>query len=409
MKEFQCFTSDLERLSKWLKNCGVKTVVMESTGVYWIPCFQILETHGFEVKLVNARHVKNVPGRKTDVQDCQWLQKLHMFGLLAGSFRPEDQICVLRSYVRHRSNLIKSNSTHIQRMQKALDQMNVQVHKAVSDMTGLTGMSIIKAILSGERNPKILAKYRHPLVRKSEEEIAEFLNGDYREEHFFSLQQEYDLFCIYNQKIEDCDKKISAYYDTFEHKIDLKENPLKKSKKKKKGKNEPSFNLRENLYQITGVDLTLIDGLDVLGLQTILSEVGTDPSKWPTEKHFVSWLGLAPYNEISGGKILKRGTKKVVNRAATMFRLGAHALLRSESALGAYYRRLRQRIGAQKAITATARKIACIFYRMLKYGQDYVDQGMDYYEKKYKDRVLKNLKRTAKNLGYELTSVSQSV
>lgn len=405
VRKFGSYTADLQKMADWLKKCGVNSVVMESTGVYWIPVFQILESQGFEVKLVNARHVKNVPGRKTDVQDCQWLQKLHTFGLLSGSFRPDNEICVLRSYIRQRQTLIQQGCQHIQRMQKAYEQMNVHLHKVISDITGLTGTKITTAILKGERDSKKLAQFRDPRVKKSEEEMAEALNGDFRKEHLFSLKQEFDLHTLIKEKITECDIEIEKLLSTFDSKIDPNKQPLEDKKNPKKSKNESNFNLREHFYRICGTDLTRIDGLDVNSIQTIISETGLTMDKWSTEKHFSSWLGLCPNNEITGGKIQKRKSKKVINRAATAFRIGAQTLLRSQTALGAYYRRMRQRLGAPKAITATARKLACLFYRLLKFGQTYVDKGMDYYEKKYKDRVLKNIQKTAKNLGFALVPI----
>ena len=401
VRKFGCFTSDLNELADWLRRCKIKTVAMESTGVYWIPVFQALETRGFEVILVNAHHIKNVPGRKTDVQDCQWIQQLHSYGLLRGSFRPDDEICVLRSYIRQRTNLMRSASGHVLRMQKALIQMNLHLHKVISDITGETGIKIIESILKGERDPNKLASLRGCRIKNNEETIAKALGGNYREEHLFSLKQEYDLYKYYQTKIEECDKQIEQFYQTVSSKIDPKKKPLDKGKSNHK-KSNPKFNLREELYRMTGTDLTKIPGLEILSLQTIVSEVGFDMNKWPTEKHFASWLGLSPANKITGEKVLSTRTRKVINRATTAFRLAACAVINSHTALGAYGRRLKTRIGAPKAITATARKLACLFYRMMKFGGPYVEKGMDYYEQKYKDRIIKNLSKKAEHLGFAL-------
>jgi transposase len=405
VRNFKCFTADLHAMADWLKKCGIQTVVMESTGVYWIPLYQILERHGFEVKLVNARHVKNVPGRKTDVSDCQWLQRLHTYGLLSGSFRPEDSICVLRSFWRHRDNLIRYASSHVQHMQKALTEMNIQLHKVISDITGLTGMRIIRAILAGERDLVKLAQMRDPRIKSSAEEIAKALQGDYREEHLFALKQAVELYDVYQQKIDTCDQKIEQYLTQLDSKIDLESNPLpasRKSNKKPKG-NAPHFDLRTHLYRVSGVDFTQIDGLAAPCVHTIISEVGLDPTAFPTEKHFSSWLGLSPNNRITGGRVKSSKTKKVVNRAAVAFRMAAQSLTHSSSALGGYYRRMCVRLGAPEAITATAHKLARIFYHLWKYGGTYNDPGAHYYEQKYKQRVINNMIRKAKQLGFQIS------
>ena len=405
VRSFKCFTADLNAMAEWLKKCHIQTVVMESTGVYWIPPYQILEKQGFEVKLVNARHVKNVPGRKTDVSDCQWLQRLHTYGLLSGSFRPEDSICVLRSFWRHRDNLIRYASSHVQHMQKALVEMNIQLHKVISDITGLTGMRIIRAILAGERDPVKLAQMRDFRIKSSAEQIAKALEGDYRQEHLFALRQAVELYDVYHQKIEDCDQQIEQYLTQLDSKIDLETDPLPQStKRNKKPKgNAPRFDLRTHLYRISGVDFTQIDGLDAPSVYTVLSEVGLDPSAFQTEKHFCSWLGLSPNNRITGGRIKSSKTKKVVNRAAAAFRMAAQSLTHSSSALGGYYRRMCTRIGAPEAITATAHKLARIFYHLWKNGGTYQDPGPLYYEQKYKQRVINNMIRKAKQLGFQIS------
>lgn len=399
VQKFGCFTVDLHNLAKWLKKCEVRTIAMESTGVYWIPLFQILESYGFEVKLVNARHVKNVPGRKSDVQDCQWLQQLHSYGLLQGSFRPDNQICVLRGYNRQHDNLIKSAAVHTQRMQKALIQMNIQLHKVISDITGVTGMRIIKAIIAGERNSNRLAELSDRRIKNDRSTIAKALTGDYREEHLFTLKQEYEAYTFFQEQIKECDKSMENYYKTLE----TRSNENKQcSKVKRSAGNKPNFAAHEELYRITGMDFTKVPGLNTSNIQTILSEVGLNANKWPSEKHFTSWLGLCPFNRITGERVIRSGIRKVINRAANAFRLAGYSMLHSKSALGAYCRRLKNRLGAPKAITATARKLACIFYQMLKCGQEYVEKGMDYYEKLYKERVVKNLGEKANEFGYIL-------
>jgi len=347
---------------------------------------------------VNARHVKNVPGRKSDVSDCQWLQRLHTYGLLSASFRPDDQICVLRSYWRHRANLVRYASDHIQHMQKALTEMNLQLHKVLSNVTGVTGMNIIRAIIAGERDPEKLALMREHGVKNTPETIAKALEGDYRQEHLFALKQAVELYDFYHQQIEACDREIERYLHTFEAKVDPVQHPL--PKRKKENRYQSFTDLRTELYRMSGVDFTQIPGLDVVSVQTILSEIGLDPGKFPTEKHFVSWLGLCPNNRITGGKVKSTKTRKTVNRAANAFRMAAQALASSNSGLGGFYRRIRARLGSPKAITATAHKLARIFYRMWTTGQAYTDLGSDYYENRYKERVLRNITKRARELGY---------
>ncbi len=301
IQKFSCFTEDLHNIAKWLKKCKVTTVAMESTGVYWITLFQVLESYGLEVKLANARHVKNVPGRKSDVQDCQWLQQLHSYGLIQGSFRPDDQMCVLRGYVRQRKNLIENAAKHINRMQKVLVQMNIHLHKVTSDITGVTGMQIIKAIVEGERNPKKLAEFRSVNMKNDKATIAKALTGDYREEHLFVLKQEYEAYNFFQEKIIECDKSIENYYKALETKSDESKELGKEKNKSRRGR--PNFTLREELYRVTGIDFTKIPGFDVLTVQTIIAEVGINHNKWRSERHFTSWLGLSPANKITGEKV----------------------------------------------------------------------------------------------------------
>ena len=374
---------------------------MESTGVYWIPLYELLVERGFEVLLVDARQAKNVPGRKTDVLDCQWLQELHTYGLLRGAFRPVDQVCILRSYLRQRSMLVSYASHHIQHMQKALEQMNLKLSHVVSDITGLTGMGIIKAILSGERDPVKLAKLRDPRCKSSEATVARALEGHYREEHLFTLQQAVELVEFYQQQMTACDRQIEACLQQFEEKSS--ETPV--TTRRRKRRRGIAFDARSYLYRMTGIDLTQIDSIEGNTALTVISEIGLDMNRWPTEKHFGSWLGLAPGSKVSGGKRLSGRTKPSANRAAAALRLAAQSLNQSQSALGAYFRRLKARLGAPKALTAAAYKLARIVYRMLKYGAGYVDQGEAVYEERYRDRLLRNLKRRAAELGFQLTAI----
>jgi transposase len=395
VREFSTFTDDLERLADWLVASGITTVAMESTGIYWIPVFEILEHRGFEVKLVNARHVKNVPGRKTDVLDCQWLQQLHTYGLLRGAFRPAEQVCALRAYVRQRATLVRNAGSHIQHMQKALAQMNLQLHNVVSDITGVTGMRIIKAILAGERKPKTLAAFRDKRCKNSVDTIARSLHGNYRAEHLFSLKQAVELYEFYQARIADCDRQILEQLKLFDA-TETDQNPPA---------GKPPASLEEALLRMSGVDLTCIDGINTDTALKIIAEIGTDMSRWKSEKHFASWLGLCPGAKISGGKVLSSSTKRIANRVAVALRMAAFALIRSKSALGAYIRRLRARLGASKAITATAHKLARLVYSVLKNGTSYVDLGQQYYEERYRSRVIQNLKRKAQQLGFELVEV----
>jgi len=407
VKEFQHFTSDLYRLADWLLQNGVKTIAMESTGIYWLPLYEILEAKGFDVILVNARHISHVPGRKTDVLDCQWIQQLHSFGLLNGGFQPTKEITPIRSLTRHRANWVESAAKHIQHMQKALRLMNLNLDRVVSDITGTTGTQIINAILEGEHDPYSLAQLRDRRCKKTVEEIAQALDGHYREEQLFILKQSQELFNFYNQQIEICDKELENQFKKIASKIDLKAKPLKKQTKQTRNtaRNITCFNLREELYRMTGVDLTRIDGINVSTALKVLSEIGTDITKWKTEKRFCSWLCLAPGSKISGGKVISSRTKKSTNRAAAALRMSAQALANSKSALGAYYRRKRYHLGAAKAITATAHKLARIIYSLLKNGGEYTDMGEDAYNKQYNKRTFQNLKRKATKLGYILVNI----
>src|ERR1700730_18066326 len=355
VREFATFTADLHKLADWLQQCGVTTVAMESTGIYWIPLFELLDRRGFEVKLVDARHVKNVSGRKSDILDCQWIQQLHTYGLLAGAFRPTDDLCVLRSYLRQREMLTQTASMHIQHMQKALQQMNLLLHNVVSDITGVTGMKIIKAILAGERDPRVLARNRDARCRHSAATIAKSLVGNYREEHLFALTQAVSLYEIYQAKIGDCEAAVARHLSSQPQRTD-DEPPTSQKRSQAKDFMRAEVDMRAQLFKLTGVDLFSIAGLGADTLLTLAGEVGFDMTPWKSEKHFTSWLAVGPGTKKSGGKILNSKTRRSSNRAAAAFRIAASTLLRSKTALGAFYRRLRARIGAPAAITATARK-----------------------------------------------------
>ena len=404
VRRFECFTADLHRLADWLRSCGVKTVAMQSTGVYWIPIYEILEDHGFEVYLVNARHTRNLPGRKSDVQESQWLLKLHTHGLLNNSFQPPSEIRVLRTYWRQRGEHVHGAATCVQRMQKALTQMNVQLANVISDVSGLTGQAIIRAMVAGERDPRKLAELSDPRIQASREEVARSLEGNWRPELLFVLQQEVEMYDTYQQRIAECDEQLQKHLASFVDTIPRQSSQAEPERKKTKpAKNAPRFELGRELQRITGVDLTRIDGIDVMVAQTLISEVGLDMSRWKTEAHFSSWLGLCPDNRTSGDKVLARGTRRVVNRAATALRMAALTLMRSRTYLGAQYRRLRTKLGAPKAITAMAHRLARLVYRMLKYGQRYVDKGAEYYEHRYRQQQIDFLRKKATKLGLQIT------
>jgi transposase len=405
VRMFRSYTEDLHHLADWLISCNITSVVMESTGVYWIPLFQILESRGLKVCLVNARHVKNLPGRKTDVLDCQWLQKLHTFGLLAASFRPPDEICVLRSFIRQRGTLIVDAGRHVQHMQKALTEMNVLVHKAVTDITGKTGMTIIEAILKGERNPLVLASHRDSRCKKDEQEIAKALTGDFRHEHLFVLKQAYQSWCHARQQMIEIDGEIEKTFGTFDRQT---QDTLKKKKTSKPKQNEVNFDLANYLYQITGVDLTEVYGISCLTTMNIISEIGIDVSPWRTSRHFCSWLGLCPNNKISGGKILGVRTRKVANRVAKALRLAAKSLQRSQNALGAFFRRMAYKLGYQEAVTATAHKLARIIYAMLKYKRQFDPLVLDIKHEFNEAKKLQSITKIAKNMGYKLMPISEA-
>ncbi len=358
VRKFGACTADLEALADWLGACGVTTVAMESTGVYWIPLFELLERRGFQVFLVDPRQTRQVSGRpKTDVLDCQWIQRLHSYGLLAASFRPEDQVVVLRGYLRQRQMLIRYAGQHVQHLQKALEQMNVKLAEVVSDVIGVTGLAIIRAILAGQRDPLALAKLRHAKCHRTEAEIARALYGNWRAEHLFALRQALELYETYQAKLHACDDCIERHLQTFADQSGGQ--PLdRKPRRRRRPRSEPAFDVRNALFRFSGVDLTMIEGIDRTTALTILGEIGRDMSKWPTVKHFVSWLGLCPQHQGSAGKIKSRHTRRGANPAARALRLAAQGCHHAKNALGAFYRRLQARGGGPKAVVATARKIA---------------------------------------------------
>lgn len=403
VRAFGTFTPDLLALADWLVQCEVTSVAMESTGVYWIPIYEVLEARGLEVYLVNARHLKHVPGRKSDVQDCQWLQQLHSYGLLTASFRPAEDMRVLRAYVRQRAMLLEHRAGHIQHMQKALQQMNVQLTQVLSDITGTTGRQIIRAIVAGERAPQVLARLRHGRCQRSEAEIAKALSGHYRAEHVFALKQALALYDFYTEQVRECDTYLEQHYAAIKPTYDEPPPPLGPDPKPNShAKNAPAFDVRACLYRILGFDLTATEGLEASSAQVILAEIGTDMSKWPTEKHFASWLGLAPHNDISGGKVLRSKPLKGNRRAAQALRLAAQTLGRTQTALGSYYRRMRARKGPTHAITATAHKLARILYHVLTHRMPYHPLSQETYEHDLRQRAIRHLKRTATRLGFTL-------
>jgi transposase len=415
VQRFGCFTAELMRMAAWLKERGVRTVAMQSTGVYWIPLYDILEEHGFEVYLVNARDTKNLPGRKTDVQESQWLLKLHTYGLLRNSFRPTSEIRVLRAYWRQRDQHVKTAAQCIQRIQKALTQMNLQLANVISDLTGKTGLQILRAIVGGERDPERLADFRDPRIQASRAEMVASLRGNWRTELVFQLKQELARYDFGQAQIEECDGELQKQLQSFP---DLRrsvegsevtgDQPPQR-RKRRKDHNNPRFDLRGELQRISGVDVTRIDGIDAMTGQTVISEVGLDMSRWPSEQHFTSWLGLCPSNELSGGRVLKKRTRKVINRAATAFRMAASNLRASQSYLGAKFRRLRARLGPPRAITAMARTLAVLFYRMLKFGQSYVDRGTEFYEQRQREQQLQYLNKKAAQLGLQVVALPETL
>jgi transposase len=407
VRHFTTFTSDLHEIARWLKACRIKTVAMESTGVYWIPLYESLVEVGFEVFLVNPRQLKKP--KKTDVLDCQWLQQMHSYDLLKSSFRPSDQICLLRSLIRHRSNIIRSRSSHILRMQKALHQMNVQLDNVISDITGVTGIEIIRAIVAGNRDAVELAKLRDARCKRSEEDIQKSLEGNYRSEHVFVLTQSLQFYDFYTQQLTSCDQEIETQY----HKMAAIGSPEKKLsenfKKASKDKNGPTYNLQDYLFRCTGVDLTQVPAIGSLTAQTLFSEIGQDLSRFPSVKHFTAWLGLSPNNRISGGKVLDRRTLQVKNRAAQALRIAANSLVHARSPLGNYYRRMRSLHGAAKANAICAHKLARIIYFLITKKTQFDESLLVELDKKNKERALKNLMKKARYYGFRMVPIPAGV
>ncbi len=406
VRPFRTFTADLERLADWLAACGVKTVAMESTGVYWIPLYELLEARGFQVVLVNARDVRNVPGRKSDVADSEWLRELHRVGLLRASFRPAGEIAALRAYLRHRETLVHGAATHIQRMQKALVQMNLQLHTVIADLTGVTGQRIVRDILAGVRDPHALAAHRDHRCRASADVIAASLTGHYRAEHLFALRQNFEAYEFLKRQIDACDAAIDAHLTTLAERQAPPPHTLPTPRRTRKPRdNDPRFEIRAPLFRLTGTDLTQIDAIGPSTALQLIGEIGTDMSRWRSEKHFTSWLTLAPHNKVSGGRLLSSKTPPSANRAAAILRRCAMSLGRTATALGAYYRRLAYRVGKPKAITATARKLAILVYRVLRGDLVYRDPGALAYEQLHRARTLRGLRKRANQLGFGLLNL----
>ena len=405
VRRFGCTTSELKAMAAWLKQCCIRTVAMQSTSVYWIAVFDILEGAGLEVYLVNARDTKNLPGRKSDLQESQWLMKLHTYGLLRNSFRPSQEIRTMRTYWRQRNDLVRAAGRHIQRIQKALTQMNIQLANVLSDVSGMTGQAIIKAILAGQRDPHQLAAFRNSRVQASQEEIARSLEGNWQEDLLFVLKQEQDGYDFCQQQMAECDRQLQKYLQQREdrtHGASLPEETRKVRLQQKKRSNKPKFDLRAELFRMTGTDLTQIDSIDVRTAMTILSEAGWDVSKWEDEHHFVSWLRLCPDNRISGDRIIGKGRLATNNRATIALKMAASTLRRSNTYLGAQFRRLRAKLGTPVAIKAMAAKLARLVYRMLRYGMQYVDQGAQFYQEQHRKLQINSLKWTAARLGFEI-------
>ena len=405
VRRFSTFTSDLNALADWLTQCGIRSVAMESTSVYWIPVYQILESRGFEVYLVNAHHVKNVPGRKTDVSDCQWIQYLHSVGLLRGSFRPPGVICAIRSIWRHRGSLIEMAAEHVLHMQKALDQMNLQIHRVLNDITGLSGLRILDAILAGERDSVTLARLCHSRVKSSEDTVAKSLEGDYRPEHLFALKQSLAAFRYYQKLVAESDQEIEQQLSAMATASTAEPEPPKRTKASpyQKRRYEPkNFDLRGELYRIFGVDLTNVPGISAITAQTILCEIGTDLSRFRNASAFASWLGLCPENKISGGKVLYTKSRRVKSRVAAALRMGAHSLHHAKDYLGEFFRRITRKLGKPQAITATAHKLARIIFHVITTKEPYKEDVFHRWDTEARKRAELRLRRQAAQLGFTL-------
>jgi transposase len=408
VRRFPTFTADLRAMAAWLIQCRITTVAMESTGVYWIPPHEILEEAGIRVCLVNSKHVKHVPGRKSDVQDCQWLQYLHSVGLLKASFRPDGQICAIRSLSRHRASLIESAAVHVQHMHKALTQMNLQIHHVLADITGQSGMAIVEAIVAGERDPAQLAAKCHQQVRSSRETVVQSLVGNYRSEHLFTLKQSLLAYKHYQELMADCDREIERLMRSLNGKIGPTQNgpmPPPDGNVQKRRKNQFHFEMGPELARIFGVDLTAVPGISALTAHTLLAEIGPDLSRFPNVAAFASWLALCPANKKSGGKMLSSKTRQTNSRASRALRIAAQTLARSRSRLGNFYRGIRARIGAPQAITATAHKLARIVYHLIATGQPYDETVFQHEDQKQAQRYEKRLRKQAKTLGFHLTPI----
>ncbi|HEX2715965.1 MAG TPA: IS110 family transposase [Candidatus Acidoferrales bacterium] len=408
VRRYGCTTDELKAMASWLSLCGIRTVAMQSTGVYWIAVYDILQAAGFEVYLVNARDTKNLPGRKTDVQESQWLMKLHTYGLLRNSFRPPQEVRVMRTYWRQRNDLIQAAASHIQRMQKVLTQMNIQLANVLSDISGVTGQAIIQAILAGERDAHKLAALRDPRVQASEEQIARYLEGNWQEDLLFLLKQEQEAYGFCQQQMAACDRQLEQY---LQHRKDRSHGACipeetRTARLQKKRKNKPQFDLRAELFRVTGTDLTQIDGIDVLTAATVLSEAGWDMSKFENDDHFVSWLRLCPNKRITGGKVIGKGRLPTNNRATIALRMAASTLRNSNTYLGAQFRRLRTKLGAPIATKAMAAKLARLVYRMMRYGMKYVDRGAKFYDAQHRDLQIRHLKWRAAKLGFRVVEAS---
>jgi transposase len=406
VRKCETFTGDLHQMAEWLVHCGITTAAMESTGVYWIPVYDVLEQHGIRPCLVNPRNMKNVPGKRTDFHECQWIQHLHSMGLLHSAFRPDGEVCAVRSLMRHRNDLVEMASQHVQHMQKALTQMNVQFQHVISDITGTTGLAVLDAIVAGERDPGKLAKLRDPRIQASEETLRKSLEGNWRAEHLLVLKQRLALYRSYRDQINDCDQEIEKLVAAFEPKVDPEQKPLpedrkqKQRRRKKKGASS-DFDMRTEAYKLFGVDLTQIPGLMTLVFM-LFSEIGRDMSRWPTAAHFVSWLGLCPDNDISGGKVLWRGARRTKSRAGTLFRLAAHSLHRNQTPMGDYLRRMKAKLGPAAATTATAHKIAIIFYTMVNKQVEYDASLWAQRDAMREKRLEARLRKQAAQRGYKL-------
>jgi transposase len=415
VRVFHTFTEDLQAMAQWLKRCGI-TAAMESTGVYWIPLYDVLEAHRIEPCLTHARHMKNVPGRRTDWHECQWLQYLHSVGLLRAAFRPDAEVCAVRAVLRQRQELVEMAGQHVQHMQKALTQMNLQIQHVISDITGTTGLAIIDAILDGERSPTVLARLRDPRIQASAETIQKSLVGTWQPEHLFVLRQSRLLFRTYQQEIVKCDQEIERRIGTFPPRVDPQQKPLPpdhkrhrnaQKKRKKQGRSENEFDLRTEAYKLFGVDATQVPGLE-MSVLPLFSEVGRDLShKWPTSAHFASWLGLCPDNDISGGRVLWKGTRRIQTRAGQIFRMAAYALHRSPTPLGSYLRRMKSKLGPRAATTATAHKIAVIFYTIVTKQVEYNESIWAQRDLHREKRLADKIKRQAQQLGYKLVPLEE--